>query len=69
MEALRTGAPRIARRALARRLADALAGSHVLLLAGAGYGKTMALEEAIEYAERRAVWLSGAATADRPGGC
>jgi ATP/maltotriose-dependent transcriptional regulator MalT/DNA-binding SARP family transcriptional activator len=38
-------------------LADALEDGHALLLAGAGYGKTMALEEAIELADRRSVWL------------
>ncbi len=59
MEVLRTGGTRIARPARARTLADGLAAGHVLLVAGAGYGKTMALEEAIQFAERRAVWLSG----------
>jgi ATP/maltotriose-dependent transcriptional regulator MalT/DNA-binding SARP family transcriptional activator len=39
-------------------LADALEAGSVLLVAGAGYGKTMALEEAIEVSGRRAVWLS-----------
>lgn len=67
MEALGTRARRIARPALARMLAEGLAGGHVLLVAGAGYGKTMALEEAIEFAERRSVWLSGEATGGQAG--
>src|SRR5262245_45963014 len=45
--AVGTGLPRIPRPALARRLADGLGAGSVLLVAGAGYGKTMALEEAI----------------------
>jgi len=49
---------RIARPALARRLGDALRAGSVLLVAGAGYGKTMALEEAIAHSGRRTVWLS-----------
>jgi ATP/maltotriose-dependent transcriptional regulator MalT/DNA-binding SARP family transcriptional activator len=43
---------------VARAIADALDAGSVLLVAGAGYGKTMALEEAITLAERRSVWLS-----------
>jgi DNA-binding SARP family transcriptional activator len=49
---------RIARPALARRIGDALGAGSALLVAGAGYGKTMALEEAIAYNGRRTVWLS-----------
>ena len=55
--AVGTGLPRIPRPALARRLADGLDAGSVFLVAGAGYGKTMALEEAIALANRRAVWL------------
>src|SRR5262245_19230769 len=39
-------AGRISRPGLARRIADGLEAGSVLLVAGAGYGKTMALEEA-----------------------
>src|SRR5262249_20795473 len=49
---------RIARPALARRIGDALDAGSALLVAGAGYGKTMALEEAIAYSARRTVWIS-----------
>jgi DNA-binding SARP family transcriptional activator/ATP/maltotriose-dependent transcriptional regulator MalT len=49
---------RIARPALARGIGDALDAGSVLLVAGAGYGKTMALEEAIAYSPRRTVWIS-----------
>jgi len=51
-------AGRIARPALARRLSDGLDAGSVMLVAGAGYGKTMCLEEAIDLAGRRAVWVS-----------
>ncbi len=51
-------AGRIARPSLAGRLRDGLDSGSVLLIAGAGYGKTMALEEAIEAAGRRAIWVS-----------
>jgi ATP/maltotriose-dependent transcriptional regulator MalT/DNA-binding SARP family transcriptional activator len=51
-------AGRIARPSLAGRLRDGLESGSVLLVAGAGYGKTMALEEAIELAGRRAIWVS-----------
>jgi DNA-binding SARP family transcriptional activator len=58
-------AGRIARPALARRLSDGLDAGSVLLVAGAGYGKTTGLDEAIELAGRRAVWVScGDADAD-----
>ena len=40
------GATRISRPALASRIAEALDGGSALLVAGAGYGKTTALEEA-----------------------
>jgi ATP/maltotriose-dependent transcriptional regulator MalT/DNA-binding SARP family transcriptional activator len=49
---------RIARPALTRTISDALDAGSVLLVAGAGYGKTMALEEAITHRPRRTVWLS-----------
>jgi LuxR family transcriptional regulator, maltose regulon positive regulatory protein len=49
---------RIARPALARRLREGLDAGSVLLVAGAGYGKTTALEEALELAERRSIWLT-----------
>jgi DNA-binding SARP family transcriptional activator/ATP/maltotriose-dependent transcriptional regulator MalT len=49
---------RIARPALARRVCVALDAGSVLLVAGAGYGKTMALEEAVAHSARRTVWLS-----------
>jgi ATP/maltotriose-dependent transcriptional regulator MalT/DNA-binding SARP family transcriptional activator len=52
-----TGLPRIPRPVLARRLAGGLEAGSVLLVAGAGYGKTMALEEAIALAGRRAAWV------------
>ena len=51
-------AGRIARPALARRIADGLDSGSVMLVAGAGYGKTMALEEALDLGERRAIWIA-----------
>lgn len=51
-------AGRIARPSLARVLIDGLDAGSVVLVAGAGYGKTMALEDAIELAGRRAIWVS-----------
>jgi ATP/maltotriose-dependent transcriptional regulator MalT/DNA-binding SARP family transcriptional activator len=51
-------AQRIARPTLAQAIAGALDRGSVLLVAGAGYGKSMALEEAIAVARRRSVWLS-----------
>jgi ATP/maltotriose-dependent transcriptional regulator MalT/DNA-binding SARP family transcriptional activator len=51
-------AGRISRPALARRIADGLDVGSVTLVAGAGFGKTMALEEAIELTGRRAIWLA-----------
>lgn len=51
-------AARIARPALARRVCDGFDAGSVVLVAGAGYGKTTALEEAIERSERRAIWLA-----------
>ena len=48
----------MARPALAKTLADALETGSVLLVAGAGYGKTTAIEQAIEASGRRAVWVS-----------
>lgn len=49
---------RVARPVLARRLSSALGAGSVLLVAGAGYGKTMALEEALSVRGLAAVWLS-----------
>jgi ATP/maltotriose-dependent transcriptional regulator MalT/DNA-binding SARP family transcriptional activator len=58
-------ATRISRPALARRLRDGLESGSVILVAGAGYGKTMALEEALAVAGRRSIWLScGAASGE-----
>jgi ATP/maltotriose-dependent transcriptional regulator MalT/DNA-binding SARP family transcriptional activator len=51
------GIHRIARPGLAQTVAGALAAGSVFLVAGPGYGKTMALEEAIALADLRAVWL------------
>jgi ATP/maltotriose-dependent transcriptional regulator MalT/DNA-binding SARP family transcriptional activator len=48
---------RIARPALARSLADALQSGSAILVAGPGYGKTMALDEALQTAALRAVWV------------
>jgi hypothetical protein len=48
----------IARPALARVLEQGLDGGSVLLVAGAGYGKTTALEETLRVSNRNAVWLS-----------
>lgn len=58
---------RIARPELARAIADALAAGSVLLVAGPGYGKTMALEQALELAERRSVWVPAGAAGGEPG--
>src|SRR6476619_5102598 len=49
---------RLARPSLSRTIADGLDTGHVLLVAGAGYGKTVALEEAIELGGYRAVWVA-----------
>src|SRR5262245_56236517 len=43
---------------LAQAIADAVEQGSVLLVAGAGYGKSMALEEALARGGRRTVWLS-----------
>jgi ATP/maltotriose-dependent transcriptional regulator MalT/DNA-binding SARP family transcriptional activator len=51
-------AGRISRPALARRIADGLEAGSVTLVAGAGFGKTMALEEAVELAGRKTIWLA-----------
>lgn len=51
-------AGRISRPALARRIADGLEAGSVTLVAGAGFGKTMALEEAVELAGHKSIWLS-----------
>ena len=51
-------AGRIPRPGLARRIADGLDAGSVMLVAGAGYGKTMALEEALDLGGRRAIWLA-----------
>jgi DNA-binding SARP family transcriptional activator len=51
-------AGRISRPALARRIADGLEAGSVTLVAGAGFGKTMALEEAVELAGRKSIWVA-----------
>jgi ATP/maltotriose-dependent transcriptional regulator MalT/DNA-binding SARP family transcriptional activator len=51
-------AARIARPALARRICDGFDVGSAVLVAGAGYGKTTALEEAIELSGRHATWLA-----------
>lgn len=48
----------ITRPGLAQAIADGLDQGSVLLVAEAGYGKSMAIEEAIARGGRRAVWLS-----------
>src|SRR5262245_37288124 len=50
-------ARRIARPSVVQRLTEGLDEGAVLLVAGAGYGKTMALEEAIDLAGRQAIWV------------
>ena len=52
------GATRISRRALASRIAESLNGGSVLLVAGAGYGKTTALEEAETLTEAAWSWIA-----------
>src|SRR5438128_354374 len=56
----------IARPALARRLSEGLEGGSVLLVAGAGYGKTPALAEALELGVWRTAWLSCAESGGDP---
>lgn len=51
-------ATRIARPALARSLAGALESGSLLLTAAAGYGKTMALDEALQEGGFRSVWVA-----------
>jgi DNA-binding SARP family transcriptional activator len=58
VDAVKPGIARIPRPVLASRLADALDAGSALLVAGAGYGKTMALEDASEVLGRRAVWVA-----------
>ena len=53
---------RISRPALAGGIAEALQNGAVLLVAGAGYGKTMALGEALETGGLRSVWIACAQT-------
>ena len=57
---------RVARPSLSRAIADGLDTGHVLLVAGAGYGKTAALEEAIELGGARAVWVACGECAGEP---
>ncbi|MEX2193721.1 MAG: BTAD domain-containing putative transcriptional regulator [Thermoleophilaceae bacterium] len=52
------GPARIARPALAARLSSALDAGSLLLVAGAGYGKTMALQEALDARDQGAAWIS-----------
>jgi ATP/maltotriose-dependent transcriptional regulator MalT/DNA-binding SARP family transcriptional activator len=51
-------AGRIARPALERRISEGFEAGSVLLVAGAGYGKTMALEEAIAVGGLPSIWLT-----------
>ena len=48
---------RVERPALSRRLAGALEGSALLVVAPAGFGKTMALEEALRMRQGTAAWV------------
>jgi DNA-binding SARP family transcriptional activator len=48
---------RVARPALARRLASLLETGHLLLVAGAGWGKTTALEQCLEIRGGLSVWV------------
>jgi len=48
----------IARPRLARTLSDAFDVGSVVLVAGPGYGKTLALEGALRLDERRSLWIS-----------
>lgn len=61
------GPPRIARPALAARIAAALDAGSVLLVAPAGYGKTMAVEEAVALRGGPVAWV-GCAEGDRDAG-
>jgi ATP/maltotriose-dependent transcriptional regulator MalT len=56
-EQLREAGSRIARPILVERLNRALDRGSLLLLAGAGCGKTVALEEALAAREARCAWL------------
>ena len=49
---------RIARPALARSIADALEQGSLVITAAAGYGKTMALDEALRETGYRSVWVA-----------
>jgi ATP/maltotriose-dependent transcriptional regulator MalT/DNA-binding SARP family transcriptional activator len=51
---------------VSRAIAGGLRTGHVLLVAGAGYGKTAALEEAIERHGAGAVWVGCAECGDEP---
>lgn len=56
MATLATGL--ISRPRLARTLVTALEAGSVMLVAGPGYGKTMALEEALAHGGRRSLWIA-----------
>jgi ATP/maltotriose-dependent transcriptional regulator MalT/DNA-binding SARP family transcriptional activator len=58
---------RIGRPALARAVCDALEQGSVALVAGPGYGKTMALDEALRSSSFRAVWVSCGQSAGEAG--
>ena len=58
---------RIPRPAVAARLAAALEEGHLLLMAGAGFGKTMALEDALEQRAGEAAWVRCAELDRDPG--
>jgi DNA-binding SARP family transcriptional activator/tetratricopeptide (TPR) repeat protein len=59
---------RIPRPALVARLAGALNEGHLLLVAGAGFGKTMALEDALAYRGGATAWVRCAELDRDPGG-
>src|SRR5918999_1763590 len=58
---------RIERAELTRRLTDALNRGSVILLADAGFGKTTALDDALETIGWPAVWLRASALERDPG--
>ena len=61
------GADAIPRRRLAGRIADALDGGSVVVVAPAGYGKTTALAEAVGVSPARPAWLSCSPSDRDPG--
>ena len=59
-------AARIAREGLEQRLADAMGRAAVLVVAGAGFGKTTALEAAVQRSGLTGAWVR-CAEGDDPG--